>query len=94
MAFSADVPAAIRTAIATVLDATAELDPARFIVLVHPDNAALLQDVSPVSGSGIGEPFQRFSGALVYPSASVTTGSRRSRTWLPGACILRLRAAG
>ncbi|MGH9252359.1 MAG: hypothetical protein ACRD0W_23000 [Acidimicrobiales bacterium] len=72
--FTADVPAAIRKAMATVIAATALQDPTRLVVLVHPDNIALLQDVSPIGGRSIAEEFQRFSGALVYPSSSVPTG--------------------
>lgn len=74
VAFSADVPAAIRKAMALVIDATAAEDTAELVVLCHPDNAALLQDVSPISGSTIAEGFQRFSGALVYASSAVNTG--------------------
>ena len=74
VAFSADVPAAVRKAMATVIDATAAADSADLVVLVHPDNAALLQDVTPIGGSTIAEGFQRFSGALVYASSAVNTG--------------------
>lgn len=73
-AFSADVPAAIRKAIAQVLDQTAEEDPGKLVILVHPDNAALLQDVAPTGGETQSQRFQRFSGSLVFPSSSVTTG--------------------
>lgn len=73
-AFSADVPAAIRKAVAQVLDQTSEEDPARLVILVHPDNAALLQDVAPVGGNSIAERFQRFSGCRVFPSAAVDSG--------------------
>jgi hypothetical protein len=73
VAFSADVEAAIRKAIAQVIDATAgSVD--GLVVLTHPDDAALLQDVTPIGGNTIGEPFQRFSGALVYPSSGVESG--------------------
>jgi hypothetical protein len=74
VAFDADVPAALRTAVATVLDAVALEDPAQLVILAHPDNVALLEDVTPVGGATIGERFQRFSGALVYPSSAVETG--------------------
>lgn len=74
VAFSADVPAAIRKAMALVIDATAAADSADLVVLCHPDNAALLQDVTPIGGSTIAEGFQRFSGALVYASSAVDTG--------------------
>jgi hypothetical protein len=74
VAFTADVPAAIRKAMATVAAATASWDPADLVILVHPDNAALLENVTPIGGQTIGERFQRFSGALVYPSSAVPTG--------------------
>lgn len=74
VAFAADVPAQIRKALARVQAATAAPDVSRLVVLVHPDNADLLQDVAPISGSTIAEGFQRFSGALVYPSNAVNTG--------------------
>jgi hypothetical protein len=74
VAFSADVPAAIRKAMAGVMAATAAEDPADLVVLVHPDNVALLQDVTPIGGDSIGERFQRFSGALVYPTTAQDTG--------------------
>lgn len=74
VAFAADVPAAIRKSIATLVDLTAAEDPADIFVLTHPDNIALLEDVTPVGGRTIGESFQQFSGATVYPSAEVTTG--------------------
>lgn len=74
VAFNADVPAAIRNAIATVLDNTGSEDPSMVVVLVNPANAALLQDVTPTGGDTMGQRFQRFSGALVYPSAAVDAG--------------------
>jgi hypothetical protein len=74
VAFSADVPGAIRKAMAGVIDATAAEDAADLVVLVHPDNVALLQDVSPIGGITTGEGFQKFSGALVYASSAVNTG--------------------
>jgi len=74
VAFTADVPAAIRKAIATVMAATASDDPAEIVVLVHPDNVSLLENVTPTGGVTIGEKFQRFSGAFVYPSTAVDTG--------------------
>jgi hypothetical protein len=74
VAFTADVPAAIRGAMAKVIDATAAADSTQLQVLCHPDNAALLQSVTPVGGRTIGEGFQDFSGALVYPSSAVPTG--------------------
>lgn len=74
VAFTADVPAAIRTAIATVMAATATDDPSDIVILVNPANAALLQDVTPTGGQTIAERFQRFSGALVYPSLAADTG--------------------
>lgn len=72
--FNADVPAAVRTAIARVVDSTAQADVSGVVILVNPDNAALLQDVTPIGGETIAEEFQRFSGALVYPSSAVDTG--------------------
>jgi len=72
--FTADVPAAIRSAMAKVIDATAAPDPSDLVVLVHPDNAALLQSVTPTGGQTIAEAFQNFSGALVFPSSAVPTG--------------------
>jgi hypothetical protein len=74
VAFTADVPAAIRKAMATVMAATAAEDPAELVILVHPDDVALLQDVSPIGGDSMGERFQRFSGALVYPTTAQDTG--------------------
>lgn len=74
VAFSADVPAAIRKAMAGVIDATAAADAGDLVILAHPDDAALLQDVSPIGGQSIAEGFQRFSGALVYASSAVNTG--------------------
>src|SRR5262249_22670415 len=64
VAFTSDVPAAIRNAIATVLDNTGAEDPADVVVLVNPANASLLQGVTPTGGSTIGERFQNFSGSL------------------------------
>lgn len=74
VAFSADVPAAIRKAMALVIDNTAAENAADLVILVHPDNAALLQDVAPIGGETVGEGFQRFGGALVYPSSATNTG--------------------
>jgi hypothetical protein len=74
VAFTADVPAAIRKGIATITSATAAADAADITVLVHPDNASLLQDVAPIGGQTIAQGFSRFSGALVYPSTAVPTG--------------------
>ena len=74
VAFTADVPAAIRTAMSNVLAATAAEDPEQLVILVNPANAALLQDVTPVGGQTVGERFQRFSGALVYPTSAANTG--------------------
>lgn len=72
--FNADVPAQIRKAIAKVMAATATDDPAHVVVLANPDDVHLLEDVAPTGGQTIGERFQRFSGALVYPSTAVNTG--------------------
>lgn len=68
-----DVPAAIRRAIASVIDSTAG-DLLGLVVITHPDDAHLLQDVSPTGGVTQGEPFQRFSGVLAYPTSAVTSG--------------------
>lgn len=74
VAFTADVPAAIRKALAQVQSNTAAANVAQLVVLTHPDNVALLQDVAPVGGQTMAEGFSRFSGALVYPSSAVPTG--------------------
>jgi hypothetical protein len=74
VAFTADVPAAIRKAMALVQANTASGDPADLVILAHPDNVALLESVTPIGGQTIGERFQKFSGALVYPSNAVPTG--------------------
>lgn len=73
VAFQSDVPAAIRTSIARVVAATAG-DPRDVVIMTHPDDAALLQDVAPTSGGDIAEGFTRFAGALIYPSNAVPTG--------------------
>jgi hypothetical protein len=93
VAFSADVPAAIRGAMASVIDATAAADAADLIVLVHPDNAALLQDVSPIGGQSMSEGFQRFSGAQVYASSAVNTGFMTVCNLKAGARYFEARAA-
>jgi hypothetical protein len=74
VAFNADVPGQIRKAMATVMANTAVWDPADLVILVHPDNVNLLENVTPTGGVTIAEAFQRFSGALVYPSTAVNTG--------------------
>lgn len=74
VAFTADVPAAIRKAMAQVIDNTAAADAEQLVILTHPDNAALLQDVTPIGGQTMAESFQRFSGAIVYASSAVNTG--------------------
>lgn len=74
VAFDADVPAAIRRAIARVLANTAQGDPRALVAITNPDDADLLQDVAPTGGATIGEEFQRFSGVLVYPSTAQPTG--------------------
>jgi hypothetical protein len=73
VAFTADVPAAIRKAIATITDNTAAAD-GQIVVMAHPDNVALLQAITAVSGSTIGEGFVQFAGSLVYASSAVPTG--------------------
>ncbi|MGH8775073.1 MAG: hypothetical protein ACRDWI_07835 [Jiangellaceae bacterium] len=72
--FNADVVGQIRKSMATVIAATAAADPARLMIMAHPDNVPLLQDVTPVGGLTIAEPFQKFSGATVYASTAVPTG--------------------
>jgi hypothetical protein len=74
VAFTADVPAAIRKAMAGVVDATAAADVSALTILVNPADASLLQSVTPTGGQTIAEMFQNFSGALVYPSSAVPTG--------------------
>jgi len=74
VSFTADVPAAIRKALAQVADNTAAESAEELVVLVHPDNAALIEAVTPTGGETIGEGFTRFSGAIVYPSSAVNTG--------------------
>jgi hypothetical protein len=73
VAFTADVPAAIRKSIATVTDATAAAD-GQIVVMAHPDNVALLQNVTSTGGRTIAEEFTRFAGALTYASSAVPTG--------------------
>jgi hypothetical protein len=73
VAFTADVPAAIRKSIATVTDNTAAAD-GQIVVMAHPDNVALLQAVTSTGGKTIGEEFVRFAGSLVYASSAVPTG--------------------
>jgi hypothetical protein len=72
--FTADVVGNIRKAIAKVLANTAAEDPSQLVILAHPNDAFLLENVTPTGGQTIAEAFQRFSGALVYPSNSVTAG--------------------
>lgn len=73
VAFAADVPGQIRKAMASVIDNTGAVA-TDLVILVHPDNVSLLQDVTPASGTDVADGFTRFSGAAVYPSSSVTTG--------------------
>ena len=63
----------IRKAIAQVSDNTAS-EPGRLTVLAHPDNVALLEDVTSTGGRTVAEEFTRFAGALIYPSSAVPTG--------------------
>jgi len=72
--FTADVPAAIRKAIAQVIDNTAAADSSELVILVNPADANLLQAIDPISGSSVGEGFQLFSGALVYPTSAADSG--------------------
>jgi hypothetical protein len=74
VAFTADVPAAVRKGIALITSNTAAVDAADIVIMVHPDNASLLQDIAPIGGVSIAEQFSRFSGSLVYPSTAVPTG--------------------
>lgn len=74
IAFDADVVGQIRKSIAVVQDNTGAATVDGICVIVHPDDIALLEDIAPVSGSGIAEGFVRFSGACVYASSSVPTG--------------------
>lgn len=74
VAFAADVPAQIRKAMAGVLDATAAEDPSQLVILANPADVNLLQDVTPVGGSSIGERFLNFSGALVYATSAADSG--------------------
>lgn len=67
-----DTPGVTRQAIAEVVDATAG-SVAGTVVLANPAEVALLQDVQPTGGETVGEPFPLFSGAIVYPSSSVTS---------------------
>lgn len=73
VAFTADVPAAVRKSIATVTDNTAATD-GQIVVLAHPDNVALLQAVTSTGEKTIAEEFVRFAGSLVYASSAVPTG--------------------
>lgn len=72
IAAGGDTPGVTRRAIAEVVDATAG-SVAGTVVLANPAEVALLQDVQPTGGETVGEPFPLFSGALVYPSSSVTS---------------------
>jgi hypothetical protein len=74
VAFTTDVPAAIRKALAQVADNTAAADATSLVVLVNPNQAALLQNVTPTGGQTIAEGFFRFSGALAYASSAVDDG--------------------
>jgi hypothetical protein len=73
VAFTADVPAAIRKAIATVTDNTAAAD-GQIVVCAHPNDVSLLQAVTSTGRKTIAEEFVRFAGALVYASSAVPTG--------------------
>jgi hypothetical protein len=73
VAFTADVPAAIRKAIATVTDNTAAAD-GQVVVIANPADVSLLQAVTSTGGRTIGENFVLFAGALVYASAATPTG--------------------
>jgi hypothetical protein len=92
VAFVADVPAQIRKQMSAVLDNTAATSATDLVILVNPADANLLQDVSPISGSTIAEGFQRFSGALVYPSAAVDAGFMTVANLRAGARYFEARA--
>jgi hypothetical protein len=71
IAFATDVQANVRKAIATVESTVAApVD----VIVVHPDNFGLLADTTPANGQDVASRVTTFSGALVYPSASMTTG--------------------
>jgi len=72
--FVADVPGQIRKQVAAVIDNTAATGADDVVILVNPADASLIQAVSPTGGVTIGERFERFAGAIVYPSAAVNTG--------------------
>jgi hypothetical protein len=74
VAFTTDVPAAIRKSIATVIDNTAASGPEDLVILTNPADTNLLQSVTPTGGITIAERFQNFSGALVYPSSATDAG--------------------
>lgn len=73
VAFAADVPAQIRKRQASVMDAT-QAAAEDLVVLANPADVHLLEDITPASGSDVGEGFTRFSGSLVYPSSAVNAG--------------------
>jgi hypothetical protein len=74
-AFGGDDPAAVRQAMALVLDNTAAASASDLVIIVNPNDAPVLQDVTPTGGQTIAESFQNFSGALVYPSSAMTEGA-------------------
>lgn len=74
VAFNADVPGNVRRALARVQARTAAADVGNLVILVHPDDVWLLEDVQPIGGVTTGEGFSRFSGAMIYPSEAVNTG--------------------
>ena len=92
VAFNADVPGAVRACIATVLANTAAENPADLVILINPANAALLQDVTPTGGQTIAERFQRFSGAMVYPTTAADAGFATVANLRVGARYFEARA--
>jgi hypothetical protein len=92
VAFSADVPAAIRKALAQVAANTAAADVADLVILVNPDNIALLESVTPTGGKTMAEAFTAFSGALVYPTTAADTGFITVANLKAGARFFQARA--
>lgn len=61
--------------IATIATATAA-NPGNLVVVVNPsDFAGLASNITPTSGSDIGETLPRFAGAILFPSQDQTAGS-------------------
>ncbi len=62
------------------------------MILINPANAALLQDVTPTGGQTIAERFQRFSGAMVYPTTAADAGFATVANLRVGARYFEARA--